>query len=186
MFKANLIVAFALLVACSVLAADAPAHGAGWRAALKQQLPLLGHRNWIVVADSAYPAQTSPGIVTIETGVSQLEAVQEVLRDLGQSIHVAPIVYVDDELKYLNDTLTPGISRYRRDLYKILGGRPVQGVLHESLISRLDEAGKTFKVVILKTNMTLPYTSVFFRLDCKYWGPDGEKKLREIMKKKKG
>ncbi|MDE3198919.1 MAG: hypothetical protein KGN84_21400 [Acidobacteriota bacterium] len=26
-----------------------------WRATLEERLPLYGHRNWIVVADSAYP-----------------------------------------------------------------------------------------------------------------------------------
>jgi len=33
---------------------------------------------------------------------------------------------------------------------------------HEQIISRLDEAGQTFRVLIIKTDMTLPYTSVFF------------------------
>jgi len=31
-------------------------------------LPLFGHRNWIVVADSAYPAHSMPGIETIVSG----------------------------------------------------------------------------------------------------------------------
>jgi hypothetical protein len=41
---------------------------AAWQTKLQQELPLLGHRNWIVVVDSAYPWQTSPGIETVETG----------------------------------------------------------------------------------------------------------------------
>jgi len=185
MHIAKLTVAIALaLIVVSIAIGDAPPHSASWKTALRQQLPLLGHRNWIVVADSAYPAQTSPGIVTIETGATQIEAVQEVLRQLSTSVHVTPILYVDAELKALPDSLAPGISRYRKDLYRAFDGRSVQGVLHEDLIAKLDEAGKTFKVVILKTNMTLPYTTVFFRLDCKYWGPEKEKQLRELMKKK--
>ena len=35
-------------------------------------LPLFGHRNWIVVADSAYPAQSKPGIETIVAGEDQI------------------------------------------------------------------------------------------------------------------
>jgi hypothetical protein len=31
--------------------------------------------------------------------------------------------------------------------------------------------------------MTLPYTTVFLQLDCAYWGPDNEKRLRERMSK---
>jgi hypothetical protein len=29
--------------------------------------------------------------------------------------------------------------------------------------------------------MTIPYSSVFIRLDCKYWGADAEKRMREKM-----
>jgi hypothetical protein len=38
-----------------------------WRSQLTKQLPLLGHRNFIVIADSAYPMQSNPGIKTIYT-----------------------------------------------------------------------------------------------------------------------
>jgi hypothetical protein len=183
MIKAPLMFVFVLLGVAAVFA-DAPSHAAVWKNFLRDQLPILGHRNWIVVADSAYPAQNSPGIVTIETGATQIEVVQEVLRQLGTAKHVTPILYVDAELKSLTDELAPGISHYKKDLNKVLKGRSVQGVLHGDLIARLDEAGKTFKVVILKTSMTLPYTTVFFNLDCKYWGPEKEKQLRAIMKKK--
>src|SRR5580704_19745291 len=104
MIKPILIVALAILASAAIFA-DAPTHAAGWRSFLHEQIPLLGHRNWIVVADSAYPAQISPGVVTIETNVTQIEAVQEVLRELGASRHVTPILYVDAELKSLTDTL---------------------------------------------------------------------------------
>ncbi|MFC2767059.1 MAG: hypothetical protein ACFN27_06920, partial [Prevotella sp.] len=36
-----------------------------WEELLEAQLPLLGHRNWIVVTDMAYPLQSAPGIETI-------------------------------------------------------------------------------------------------------------------------
>lgn len=152
-----------------------------WRAVLKRELPVMGHRNWIVVADSAYPAQTSAGVVTIYTGASQIETVQEVLKIMSTAKHVVPILYTDAELKSIPESLAPGIEKYRADLKKTLGKRPVKEVLHEELIGKLDEAGKTFKVIILKTNLTLPYTSVFFQLDCGYWGPEKERRLREAM-----
>jgi hypothetical protein len=30
----------------------------GWQAKLDHDLPLLGHRNWILIVDSAYPLQS--------------------------------------------------------------------------------------------------------------------------------
>ncbi len=46
---------------------------------LNSLLPLFGHRNWIVVADSAYPAQSKPGIETIVSGAGQVEVARRVL-----------------------------------------------------------------------------------------------------------
>jgi len=48
----------------------------------------------------------------------------------------------------------------------------------KAVLVKLDDAAKTFSVLIVKTNMTIPYTSVFLQLDCKYWSDDAEKKLR--------
>ena len=55
-------------------------------------------------------------------------------------------------------------------------------VLHEDLIARLDQAGKTFKIVMVKTTLAVPYTTVFLELDCGYWSPADEAKMREKMK----
>jgi L-fucose mutarotase/ribose pyranase (RbsD/FucU family) len=171
------ILSLLLLLACS-------AFGQGdWRTMLKRELPVMGHRNWIVVADSAYPAQVSPGVVTIYTDGTQLDTVREVLKMLSGTKHVTPNVFLDQEITSLSDDLVPGISSYKSNLARLLGKRPVAHMLHGDLIAKLDEAGKTFKVIILKTNLTLPYTSVFFQLDCAYWGPAMEKKLRAKMGK---
>jgi hypothetical protein len=32
------------------------------------------------------------------------------------------------------------------------------------------------------TNLTLPYTSVFLELDCGYWSPEAEQRLRDAIK----
>ena len=34
-------------------------HAEDWKRTLREELPLLGHRNWIVIADSAYQEQTN-------------------------------------------------------------------------------------------------------------------------------
>ena len=64
----------------------------------------------------------------------------------------------------------------------MLKGRGATPVLHEDLIARLDQVGKTFKIVMIKTTLAVPYTSVFLELDCGYWGPEAEAKMREKMK----
>ena len=53
---------------------------------------------------------------------------------------------------------------------------------HEQIIHNLDEAGKAFNVLIIKTNMVLPYTSVFLELRAAYWSDEAERHLRELMK----
>lgn len=156
--------------------------GDNWKEKLQQELPLLGHRNWIVVADSAYPLQISPGVETICTQDDQLDVVKGVLAALAKTRHVTPVIYTDAELPYVAETNAPGIGAYRAALAKILGNRPVQVLPHEQIIGKLDEAGKTFKILIIKTSLTKPYTSVFFQLECGYWNAEAEQQLRDAMK----
>jgi L-fucose mutarotase/ribose pyranase (RbsD/FucU family) len=156
-----------------------------WRRVLEQRLPAYGHRNWIVIADSAYPSQSRAGIETVATGSDHLEAVRAVLAELGKSQHVRPIVYVDAELPHVAEQDAPGIGAYRDALKKVSGERPVQSLPHEQIIDRLNKAGEKFNVLILKTSLTLPYTSVFLELDCGYWSAEAEQRLREVMARNK-
>ncbi|MDP4291175.1 MAG: hypothetical protein Q8908_08845, partial [Bacteroidota bacterium] len=64
-----------------------------------------------------------------------------------------------------------------------LSGSKPEVMLHENIIAMLDDAGKTFNILLLKTKLTLPYTSVFFRLECGYWTDEAEKELRAAMAK---
>lgn len=166
-----------------LLAASLPASAASpdWHQRLSEVLPLLGHRNWILVVDSAYPLQIAPGIETVETGASQMEVVRAVMAAIDHSIQVRPVIFTDSELPLISDADAPGASAYREQLNEVLRDYPVTSVRHEKIISRIDEAGKTFHVLVLKTNMTIPYTSVFVRLDCKYWSADQERNLRSVM-----
>jgi hypothetical protein len=152
-----------------------------WHTKVANQMPLLGHRNWILVVDSAYPLQTSPGVETIETNQSQVEVVKSVLQTINRSIQVRPVIYMDAELPQIPEADAPGVSAYRAQIASILQGLPITQLLHEQIIGNIDEAGKTFHVLVLKTNMTIPYTSVFIRLDCKYWSADDESRLRGRM-----
>jgi hypothetical protein len=159
-----------------------PAAG-DWRERVKEELPLLGHRNWIAVVDSAYPLQTSTGIETLETNAEQLDVVRAVLDELGDVKHVRPVIFTDAELKLVPESDAAGVTAYRGALEAVLRGRETQSLPHEQIIAKLDEAGKTFHILVLKTRLTIPYTSVFLRLDCGYWSDDEEKRLREKMGK---
>ena len=175
-------VAMVPVVAAAQSSATAGIHKSpDWRARLDQELPLLGHRNWIAVVDSAYPLQTSEGIETIETSADQLEVVKAVLNELGKAKHVRPVIFTDAELKAVPEGDAAGVTAYREALNHLLGKTEAQSLPHEEIISKLDEAGKTFHILVLKTRLTIPYTSVFIRLECGYWSADAEKRLREAM-----
>jgi L-fucose mutarotase/ribose pyranase (RbsD/FucU family) len=160
-----------------------PAAPATWQQIVQERLPEYGHRNWIVIADSAYPAQSKPGIETIVAHTDQLTVVRGVLSILSHAKHVTPTVFLDQELQFLDDKESPGIDVYRDQINTLLMGKPAQHLLHEQIIAKLDQVSQTFRVLIIKTNMTLPYTTVFLQLDCAYWPPDAEKHLRERMAK---
>jgi hypothetical protein len=165
------------LFAGSGFAQERPA----WQTLVRERMPLYGHRNWIVIADSAYPAQSGEGIETVVSGADQLDVLRYVLASISHSVHVRPIVYTDKELRFVPEEDAPGVSTYRRNLAGMLGDLPHSELPHEEIIGTLDKMGKTFRVLIIKTNLAIPYTSVFLQLDCAYWGADAEKRLRDVM-----
>ncbi len=153
-----------------------------WEQKLAAYLPALGHRNWIVVADSAFPLQISPGIETIVTGEDHFAVLDKVLKMVDGAKHIRPKIWLDEELTYVTEDLAPGADETKKKLEKALEGRGAQPVLHEDLIARLDQAGKAFKIVMVKTTLAVPYTTVFMELDCGYWPAANEAKMRERMK----
>ena len=149
-----------------------------WEQSLKRLLPLWGHRNWIVVADSAYPAQSNPGIETIATNAGHLELLKATLAALDNTTHVRANVYLDAELELVPEQDGPGVTLYREELARLLGNRETQVLAHDQIIAKLDESAKLFRILILKSSFAIPYTSVFFELDCGYWTSEAERRLR--------
>jgi hypothetical protein len=149
-----------------------------WESHFKSLLPVFGHRNWIVAADSAYPAQSKPGIETILTGSDHEKVLRTVIRGIDASSHIRANVYIDAELKLVPEADAPGVSSLRNALARQLAGRSTHELTHDRIISRLDQAAQTFRILILKSTLAIPYTSVFFELDCQYWSEDAEKRMR--------
>jgi hypothetical protein len=152
-----------------------------WERSLETALPLYGHRNWIVVADSAYPAQSKPGIETVVSGAGQLEVATKVLETVNASPHVRANIYLDQELQYVSEADAPGVTRYRTHLGELLKSANTIPMLHEQIIAKLDQVSQVFRVLIVKTTLTIPYTSIFFELGCAYWPADAEARMRKAM-----
>jgi hypothetical protein len=155
-----------------------------WESSLKRLLPLWGHRNWIVVADSAYPAQSNPGIETIATEADHLQVLKKTLGAIDKSRHVRANIYLDTELKAVAEQDAPGVTQYRENLARLIGNRETLVLAHEQIIAKLDESARLFRILILKSKLAIPYTSVFFELDCGYWTREAEERLRHSVAKR--
>lgn len=142
-------------------------------------MALLGHRNWIVVTDMAYPLQSNPGITTLFAPESYAEVIGEVNALIKDAPHVFAHIYQDQEQTRLSEELAPGWDEYKESVGKVLGAEDVKLVPHEDLIKRLDEVSNLCQVIIIKTSLTIPYSSTFFELDCGYWDAEREAKIRE-------
>jgi hypothetical protein len=160
---------------------DAGNRSASWKQILQQRLPLFGHRNWIVVTDAAYPLQSNSGIETLVSDGNPIEALGVTLDAIAFCKHVRANLYADAELDFVSEKDAPGIAAYREQLRKLLKQQTVSTLPHEEIIARLDRAATLFRILIIKTRMALPYTSIFFELDCGYWNADAEQKLRAAI-----
>lgn len=155
-----------------------------WKTEVEKTIKLFGHRNWIVVADGAYPKQSNPAIKTITVDANQLEVVQFVNEVIKKSTHVQANIFVDKEMAFVPEKDAKGIEKYRTDLHKILDKNNLKTQLHEDIIKELDNSAKLFDVLIIKTNLSIPYTSVFFQLECGYWNAKAENNLRTNLNAK--
>lgn len=149
------------------------------RSDVKEKIDLLGHRNWVLLVDSAYPEQNIAGMETILVEGDMLDNLPWFLDLLDNSPHIAPVIYKDQELRYLDDGMVAGIDAFKKNMDNILGERAVQELPHEEIFKVLDKEGGPFKVLVIKTTQVMPYTSLFFQLDCGYWNADQENALRE-------
>lgn len=180
----NILLGLGILLSAATVYAAPPAvtnAETNWRADVVSELPLLGHRNWILIVDSAYPLQVSPGIQTIETDAPMLAVAHFVLGTIDQSIHVRPDIFMDAELPFVSDQDAPDASAYRRSVGDLLHGYTVVSQPHDKLLAQVAQSGNTFHVLVLKTNAAIPYSSIFIRLNCKYWSDDAEQRLRARM-----
>lgn len=153
-----------------------------WQNLLKDRLQLFGHRNWLAIVDSAYPAQSKVGLETIVADEELITVLAKAVETFDEYEHIKPTIYTDTELMFVPEKDAPGVSSYRKQLSGLLSGYDVRDLPHEEIVARLDRIGETFQVLLIKTKMRIPYTSVFFELECGYWNTPAEERLRAAMR----
>lgn len=171
----------ALLVSSSFSPGQTSGPSSDWQAIVQNRLPLYGHRNWIVVTDSAFPVYAAPGIETIVVNEDLPSVVIYVAKAISSTRHVRASVFLDQELQFIDEHDYPGVSEVRRQIVTLFPKDQVSSIPHADAMSRIEEAGKTFRILFIKSSATIPYTSVFMRLDCGYLSDEVERKIRAAM-----
>ncbi len=157
----------------------------GWKAEVDHQAAQLGYRNWIVIAESSFPAHSRPGTRQVNTYEPIPVVLDEVLRTLERTEHVRPRIYLPRELPAVENDFAPGIDEYRRELETALHGYEATQLDQDSLLTLMNDAQKSFDVLVLRTSTALPYSSVFLELQPGYWDGESEQRLRERLQRER-
>ena len=149
------------------------------RAKIAPNLLQLGARNWVVVADPAYPLPAGVGVVSITVPSNTVDTFREVLDLLEIEGAVVPRVWVSHELSVVPEERAPGISRHRQELEKLLLGRFNYAVNSRVIDMQLTQAAKDFRILYIRTSSRLPYSSIAIELDSGYWNSDAEAEVQQ-------
>ncbi len=172
-----LLPAVLLLTTCGFSSKD------GWKAAVEVQTAQLGYRNWIVIAEASFPAHNRPGTRQVNAYEPIPVVLDEVLRALEKTEHVRPRIYTTRELRVVENDFAPGVDEYRQVLDAALHGHEVTELDQDSLLTLVQDAQRSFDVLVLRTTTALPYSSVFLELQPGYWDGESEERLRAVMQR---
>ena len=156
-----------------------------WQAAVDHQAAQLGYRNWIVIAEASFPAHSRPGVRQVTAAVEVPEAVDYVLQALEKTESVRPQIYLTRELRSVENDFAPGIDDLRQRLKEALHGHETTELDQQSLLTLLEDANRSFDVLVIRTQSALPYSSVFMELRPGYWDADSEARLRERIERER-
>ena len=180
-FRGFLVIATAFAVAaCANMGG-----GSSWQAAVDRQAAQLGYRNWIVIAEASFPAHNRPGLRQVNASVEVPEALDYVLTTLEQTENVRPQIYLTRELRSVENDFAPGIDNLRERLEASLHGHEPTQLDQQSLLTLLEDANRSFDVLVIRTTTALPYSSVFIELQPGYWDVDSETRLRERIERER-
>ena len=171
----------ALLALALPLRAQAP-----WRDHFLHALAEMGAHNWIVIAEPAYPLPNTTGMDVVATDLSQTDLLTLVLNSLANTRRVSPVFYTTAELPFVLERDAIGIGAYQAQLSTLLKGGQVYALPQQEIDTKLDAVSRNYKVLVLKSTTTLPYSSVYIDLHSGYWNQDAENRLRAAMLVKPG
>lgn len=157
----------------------------GWKAAVANQTSRLGYKNWIVIAEASFPAHSRVGVRQVTADVEVPEAVDYVLNALERTQHVRPNVYQTRELQSVENDFAPGIDGFRERIRESLHGYEPTVLDQQSLLVLLEDANRSYNVLVIRTASALPYSSVFLELQPGYWDSDSENRLRERIERER-
>ena len=177
MIKYSFLLLAVLLSGC----ASDPDRDKPWLGTLRHELGYLGARNWVIVAEAAFPIHSRRGVSVVQINGEIPEVVDAVERVIEEKSHVKPRLYVATEAESIPYDYAPGIKHHRKQLDEALHGRETVQLEHSVLLRMLNDASKTYRVLVLKTRSALPYTSVFMELGSGYWDSESESALRQVM-----
>jgi hypothetical protein len=98
---------------------------------------------------------------------------------------VRPLILLDEELDSVAERDAMGITVFRSQMNRLFDGTTVGVMERAKTVELLQEEAKRRRVLILKTDFTLPYSSIFIQLDHREWTSAAETRLREEMAKKR-
>lgn len=154
-------------------------HENAWHAAVDRQAGQLGYRNWIVIAEASFPAHSRSGVRQVAAPVEIPVAVDYVLKALEQTENVRPQVYLTRELRSVENDFAPGIEEIRERIKNSLHGHEPTELDQQSLLTLIEDANRSFDVLVIRTQSAMPYSSVFLELQPGYWDAESETRLRE-------
>lgn len=160
-------------------------NGQPWQTAVDRQAAQLGYRNWIVIAEASFPAHNRPGLRQVTASAEVPEALDYVLKALERTESLRPQIYVTRELRSVENDFAPGIDDLRKRLQGSLHGHETTELDQQSLLTLLQDANRSFDVLVIRTPTALPYSSVFIELQPGYWDVGSETRLRERIERER-
>ncbi|MBT8037405.1 MAG: RbsD/FucU family protein [Verrucomicrobiae bacterium] len=154
-----------------------------WLGSLRNELGYLGARNWIVIAEAAFPIQSRRGLRVIRIDGDIPDVLDGVEQLIEEKHHVKPRIYATSEIDHVSYDYAPGIKNYQKELNEALHGREVVRLDNTMLMRMLNDTSKAYRVLVIKTRTALPYSSVFMELGSGYWDAESESALRAEMEK---
>lgn len=139
----------------------------------------LGAKNWVVIAEPAYPLPAGASVVCVNVPTSTIDTFREVLDLLERQGACVPRIWVSHELSAVPENRAPGISAHRNTLENLLLSRFHYAVNSRVIDMQLAQAAKDYRLLFIRTNTRLPYSSIAIELDTGYWNSDAEAEVQK-------